>query len=274
MGSVAHTPEVQARPPQQVEPSPQLWPGVRHGTTQTPPMQAVPEQQSALAAQVCASDRQAQRPPVQSIRPQHWAASVHELPASRQQSDALGVGRHEAPSQHCAAELQGDWIALQVGALRQTPSKQTRPLAQGLAPSQHAALSEPHVGPVSAMTGGTSSRTGGTSSRTGGTSSPAGGTSSPTGGTSSPGRTLPSSLVATGRSSVVEASPKPMELPLFPRAEQALTVSASTHNHCPRPRLVGIVVLLWPAAPLGLPPRYHGTPVEGINPGSPSPQGM
>jgi len=207
-------------------------------------MQEVPEQQSALAAQVSPADWQAQRPPVQAIRPQHWAASVHEPPASRQQSEAVGVGRHEAPSQHCEAVLHGDWIAPQVGALRQTPSKQTRPVAQGTDPSQHAALSEPQDGPVSGVTGGTSSPTGGTSSPTGGTSSPTGGTSSPTGGTSSPGSTVPSSPVTTGWSLVVEASPKPMGLPLPPRAEQAPTVNASTHNHCPKPRLVAIVFLI------------------------------
>jgi len=198
VGSGAQTPEVHARPPQQVEPSAQLWPVVRQGTVQTPLMQEVPEQQSALAAQVSPADWQAQRPPVQAIRPQHWAASVHEPPASRQQSDVGGVGRHEAPSQHCEAVVHGDWIAPQVGALRQTPSKQTRPVAQGTRPSQHAALSEPQDGPLSSVTGGTSWMTGGTSSPTGGTSSPTGGTSSPTGGTSSPGSTVPSSPVATG----------------------------------------------------------------------------
>ena len=191
VGGVVHAPPRQVRPAQQAEPSEQLVPRLRQGAVQTPPRQLVPEQQSMLVVHVCPAGWHAQRPPEQPIRPQHWAASVHAPPTSRQQSAAVGVARHEAPSQHCVEEVHGDWRGLQVGALRQSPSKQTRPEPQGDALVQHARPRAPQDGPTS--TGGVT-----TSSATTGTSSVTTGASSVTTGASSPGRTGPWSPVTAG----------------------------------------------------------------------------
>lgn len=50
-------------------------------------------QQSADAEQLAPAARQAQRPLVQSIRPQHWLLSVQLALASRQHSEAVGDAR-------------------------------------------------------------------------------------------------------------------------------------------------------------------------------------
>jgi hypothetical protein len=47
-----------------------------------PERQLSPAQQSALAVQVCAEVRQAQRPVTQVIDPQHWRLLVQAAPRS------------------------------------------------------------------------------------------------------------------------------------------------------------------------------------------------
>ena len=49
--------------------------------------------------------RQAQRPAVQSMAPQHSVLLVHVAAASRQHSVAVGDARHERPAQQVAIEV-------------------------------------------------------------------------------------------------------------------------------------------------------------------------
>ncbi len=91
-----------------VEPAVQAAPSVSAqpvGGRQVPDWQVSPSQQSALAAQVCAELRHAQRPAVQSMAPQHSVLLVHVAAASRQHSVAVGDARHESPAQQVAIEV-------------------------------------------------------------------------------------------------------------------------------------------------------------------------
>jgi hypothetical protein len=166
-------PAVQRRPPQQPvslaqappallqqrdapETSPQLRPLAQHavvepamhaapsvsaqpvGGRQVPDWQVSPSQQSALDAQVCAELRQAQRPAVQIMAPQHSVLLVHVAAASRQQSDAVGDARHESPAQQVAIEVHARPAAVHAPVVgMQVPDWHVSPVPQAAPVVQH-----------------------------------------------------------------------------------------------------------------------------------------
>lgn len=135
---IAVEPSVQDAPSERVHPV---------GGRQVPDWHVSPAQQSALAAQVCAELRHAQRPAVQSIEPQHSVLDVHAPIASRQQSVEIGDARHDSPSQHALALVQLRDAAVQdVVARPQRPDVQVSPAAQAVPVAQQVCPSAPQVG--------------------------------------------------------------------------------------------------------------------------------
>jgi hypothetical protein len=118
---------------------------------QTPPLQARPEQQSASVRHVCEPVRHAQRPPEQSIQPQHCALEVHVAVDSAQQTmPPETVFRQLKPEQHDDIPVH-DVVApphIMLGG-RLVPLMHVSPAAQGEPVVQHGVPSAPvHVGVV------------------------------------------------------------------------------------------------------------------------------
>lgn len=106
---------------------------------QTPIVHESPEQQSADVVQVCEPVRHAQRPPVQSIWPQHSAELVHVWLTSPQHRVEVGLARQLSPLQQpdAAVQVPAAAVHMLVAGRRQVPLAHSRPVAQRSPVVQH-----------------------------------------------------------------------------------------------------------------------------------------